>query len=70
MTPPAPDPNIDTLHELADAYRAAEAETKRIRDKLDIFIQELKRNGYPYSVLREHSGLSQGTIQNIVAKET
>lgn len=69
MTPPA-DHNIKHLHKLADAYRAAELKTKRARDVLDAYIQELKRNGYPYATLAKHSGLAQGTIQNIVAKET
>lgn len=64
-----PDCNIETLHELADQYRAAQAETKRVRGKLDAYIQELKRAGYAYPLLAKESGLAQGTIQNIVAKD-
>lgn len=66
---PANDPNFDTLHELAELYRQSEAETKRIRQRLDALIQELKREGYSFPVLARESGLAQGTIQNIVAKD-
>lgn len=69
MTPPAPDPNIEQLHQLADQYRAAEEETRNARQQLDLLIQEMKRNGYSYPTLAKESGLAQGTIQNIVAKE-
>lgn len=67
MTPP--DPNITTLNEMADAYRRALSDAKHLRDKLDAYIQELKREGYSYPTLARESGLAQGTIQNIVAKE-
>lgn len=70
MTPPAPDPNIDQLRQLADQYREARAAKDHARMKLDAYIQELKNSGYPYRALAKHSGLAQGTIQNIVAKDT
>jgi hypothetical protein len=64
------DPNIKHLHRLVAAFRKSEAETKRHREQVDVYIQELKRQGYSYPVLARESGLSQGTIQNIVAKDT
>lgn len=67
---PAEDQNLDKLHELSDQYWDAENRTKLMRKKLDTYIQELKRAGYSFPVLAKNSGLSQGTIQNIVAKDT
>lgn len=69
MTPPETDPNIEQLHHLANIYRESEKETKLARQKLDRYIRQLKREGYPFSALAANSGLAQGTIQNIVAKD-
>lgn len=66
---PVEDPNIKRLHKLADAYWAAEAEAKRLRIPLDAHIQEMKRQGYAYSLLARESGFAQGTVQLIIAKE-
>lgn len=63
------DPNIKHLHELVDAYRVSDAETRRLRSEVDLYIQTLKRQGYSYPVLARESGFAQGTIQLIVAKE-
>lgn len=70
MTPPATDPNITQLHQLADQYRTAEETTKKTRATLDALVQEMKKMGYSYSTLARETGLAQGTIQNIVAKES
>lgn len=63
------DENIAKLHDLADKYWAADDHAKLMRKKLDTHIQNLKRAGYSFPVLAKNSGLSQGTIQNIVAKD-
>lgn len=63
------DPNIEQLHKIVAEYRVAAAEAKRLRIKVDAYIQELKRQGYSYPVLARESGFAQGTIQLIVAKE-
>lgn len=63
------DPNIEQLHKLVAEYRVAADEAKRLRIKVDAYIQELKRQGYSYPVLARESGFAQGTIQLIVAKE-
>lgn len=65
----APDPNIEHLHALVAAFRASEAETKRLRADVDRFIQEMKRQGYSYPLLAKESTFAQGTIQLIVAKD-
>jgi hypothetical protein len=64
------DPNIKHLQRLVAEFRESEAETRRRREQVDVYIQELKRQGYSYPVLARESGLAQGTIQNIVAKDT
>lgn len=69
MTPPAPDPNIDNLNQIAAEYHAAEETVKKIRVRLDALVQEMKKMGYSYSTLARETRLAQGTIQNIVAKE-
>lgn len=63
------DPNIAHLHELVKEYREAENDAKRLRAKVDAYIQELKKRGYSYPMLARESGFAQGTIQLIVAKE-
>lgn len=63
------DPNIAQLHQLVNEYRIAAADAKRLRLKVDAYIQELKKRGYSYPVLARESGFAQGTIQLIVAKE-
>lgn len=65
----AADPNIEQLHKLVAEYRAAEGEAKKLRFKVDAYIQELKKLGYSYPMLARESGFAQGTIQLIVAKE-
>lgn len=65
----ARDPNIEHLHDLVAAFRTSEAETKRLRAKVDLFIQEMKRQGYSYPLLARESTFAQGTIQLIVAKD-
>lgn len=63
------DPNIEQLHKLVAEYRAAEGEAKKLRARVDTYIQELKKQGYSYPRLARESGFAQGTIQLIVAKE-
>lgn len=63
-----PDPNIETLNQLAREYHAAQSATKHIRVKLYAYIQELKSRGYTYPVLAAQSGFSPKGIQNIVDK--
>lgn len=65
---PASDPNIDHLHELVNEYRDALDVARKLRTKVDAYIQELKRQGYSYPVLEKESGFGRGTVQEIVAK--
>jgi transposase len=64
----ATDPHLAELRKLAKKYQNAVKQAEAVRENLDTVIQELKRDGYSYPVLAKHTRLSQGTIQNIVAK--
>lgn len=66
--PPATDPNIDHLEDMMAQYRSAQAELEQIRNKIYIYVQELKRQGYSYPVLAKTTGFAVANIQKIVAK--
>ncbi len=63
------DPNIHKLNQLADQYRIAEHETRRIKHQLDTQIQLMKRDGYSFRYLAQEARLGLGTIQKIIAKD-
>lgn len=62
------DPYLAKLRQLANEYHTATKQTESIRRRLDKYVQELKGEGYSYPVLAKNTRLSQGTIQNIIAK--
>lgn len=57
---------FDTLHQLADNYRAAQQHLANTRKLLDQEVIRLKRAGHSFPTLARESRLAQGTIQNIV----
>jgi hypothetical protein len=65
------DPNPQTIAELrklADAWRWAEEEASRRREKLDACIVKAKDTGHSFSQIRKATGLGTGSIQMILAK--